>query len=323
MRYYRIAITNASSGAPVRTYTSFANGKTIPGALNIELDIPVTPYAQPMGSAMVRVWGISLQDIGQASDLNNQVIEVYGGMQKGLPLAKPSQNGLIVRGQIFQAFGNWIGVDQTLDLIIATATGTEIKPKNIVLNWKAGTTMATAIRTTLSTAFPDYKPPTINIDPKLVLPADEVGFYENITQFAKTVKVISQQIIGGNDYAGVDITPSENSFTVLDGSTQTKPRAIAFEDMIGQPTWVNPRGIQFKCVMRADLKVNDYVKMPPSLVVSGAATVNPRVSAKSIFQGVFRIVQIRHVGNFRAPDAAAWITTIDANSVITSVITGQ
>ncbi len=115
MRSYDILITQPSTGALVQRFTSRdASGRAIPGALNIEWDIPVAPFATPMGAAWVRVWGVSLAQISQSSDLNGMNIQVFGGMQKGLPLANPMQYGLLVQGQIFQAFGNWIDTNQTL-----------------------------------------------------------------------------------------------------------------------------------------------------------------------------------------------------------------
>src|SRR5579875_2215617 len=146
MRYYSIIISDPATGQvlvpdPVTrkftrvepgplaaTYTSLAGnpalGVTLPGALNIELDVPVSPMSTPLAGSYLRVWGISLQEIAQWNDLQGKAIDVYAGMQKGLPLAKPQQAGLIFHGKIFQAFGNWQGTNQTLDLIINPDLGT-------------------------------------------------------------------------------------------------------------------------------------------------------------------------------------------------------
>lgn len=124
MRFYDIQISDPASGTQLARFTSydFVNQATIPGALNIELDIPVAPYFVPDVSAYVSVWGIGLQNIAQARDFNNLAIKVYGGMKKGLPLAKPQQAGLLIAGEIQQAYGNWIGTEQTLDLQIRPST---------------------------------------------------------------------------------------------------------------------------------------------------------------------------------------------------------
>lgn len=313
MRYYDIQITNPSGGAPVKRFTSFQNGKSIPGALNVELDIPVVPFATPMGAALVRIWGISLDDIGQASDLNNMNVAVYAGMQKGLPLANPAQAGLIVQGVIFQALGNWIGTSMTLDLFVMPSTGSQAQPKNIVINWKKGTPFADAIKNTLSTAFPGYTA-DVKISDKLVLAHDEPGYYQTVTQFAQYVKQVSLDIVGADNYAGVDIMLSQKAFAVTDGTTPSNPTKIAFQDLIGQPTWIDPLSIQFKCAMRADLSVGGAATMPQSIATQSVQANSPLVNAKSIFQGTFQIKMIRHVGNFRQPDASSWVTTVDAFS---------
>lgn len=306
MRYYKIVVGD-------RTFSSYENGKNIPGALDIELDIPVTGYAQPMGAGGVMIKGVSLKDIGQASNFNGKDIVIYAGMQKGLPLAKPGQSGLIVRGSVFQATGNWQGTNQNLFFVIQPSTGTNATPENIVLNWKKGTKMSDALQSTLSIALPDLSL-DININDNLVLTADEYGYYSTLTQFASYVKIVSQNIIGG-DYAGVDIVISDKTIKVYDGSSQTDPILIDFKDMIGQPTWLNNLTIQTALVMRADLTVGDYIKFPPAQTTTNPGSTFPGgPSQQSVFQGVFQINQIRHVGSFRQPDGNSWVTVVDANS---------
>lgn len=308
MRYYAIKLFDASGGL-VREWASAPGGKNDPGALNVELDVPVVSFATPMGNAFVRVWGISLREIGQASDLNGKRIEVYAGMSKGLPLANPRQAGLILSGTVLQAFGNWVGTNQTLDMIVTVGGGSPDDPKNIVLNWKKGTPLATALASTLSTAFPDVKQ-NIAIDPKVVLAADEVGFYGSMTQFAAYLKEVSRTIIGGT-YPGVDVVLKDGTFSAFDGSTPTTPKVIAFNDLIGQPTWIGPLEMQFNAIMRADLSVGDYMTLPRGQVTVTAESLSQYRNA-SVFQGTFVATLLRHVGNFRNPSGESWITTVNA-----------
>jgi hypothetical protein len=103
MRYYRIEIDGGST-----VFTSYENGQNIPGALQVELDIPVAAMHSPGNAgAFVKIWGVPLSMISQASNLNNKAIKVYGGFQKGLPLANPKQAGLLVQDYTYQSFGNW------------------------------------------------------------------------------------------------------------------------------------------------------------------------------------------------------------------------
>lgn len=318
MRYYRVEIGAAPSGNAGAVYTSLAGGKVDPGALQMEMDLPVYTFSAPMGNAYVRLTGVSLETVGQASDFNGAPIKVYGGMSAGLPLAKADQSGLLVQGTVFQAFGNWIGTDTSLELIIITNGGaTQGDPVNLTIDWKKGTALGDAIKTTMGTAFPDYTV-NINISQNLVLGEDEAGFYQTIEQFAAYVERVSQAILGG-DYRGVQITLQEKTFNVFDGTAQASPKTIDFNDLIGQPTWIGPGQIQFNCVLRADLSVGAYVKMPPAQVgVAPAAAASP-FRDKSVFQGSFQIDMVRHVGSYKQPDAQSWISTFNAHPVTPDV----
>jgi hypothetical protein len=341
VRYYSIIISDTATtdilvpnlnGKPgfsrvsrlsgLSTYTSLigqnpsAFGSTFAGAQNIEFDIPVAALNTPVGGAYVRVWGISLQEIAQANNLNNLSIKIYGGMAKGLPLANPSQSGLLLEGSIQQAFGNWQDVNMTLDMVINASYGTATQPANIILNWKKGQQFSSAIDSALAIAFPQYKR-NININTNLVLTEDaEPGYFQTVSQFAQYVKQKSQSILGA-DYQGVDILLTQNTFNVYDGSTQTNPKQILFTDLIGQPTWINPGQIHVETVLRADLNVGDYVKLPrtPLITTAGALSQYAQIKQGSAFQGTFMIDYIRHVGNYRQPTGTSWITTFDMHQV--------
>lgn len=341
MRYYSIVITDpvsgntlvpdpvtrqfkrVASGGNVATYTSLSAGSTVTtiggtqqGALKVELDIPTSPFATPQGGSHIKIWGISLTEIGQQSQLNGMNVKISGGMAKGLPLAKPQQSGVLAVGKIFQAFGNWSGVEMTLDLVIIPDAGTSDDPKNIVFNWKAGQTLANALGTTFSTAFPGMTQ-NINISSNLVLSSDEPGAYGSLVEFSQYVKRLSQSIIGG-DYTGVDIVFNQDQIYVFDGTTQNTPIQIAFEDMIGQPTWIDPATINVALVMRADLAVGKYVQFPQNLVAPYVLTATPAAAPnapsrnKSAFQGTFLVTVVHHFGSSRQQDAASWVTMINA-----------
>ena len=310
MRYYTIDILK--DGKIVKTYTSFKNNITIPGALNIEMDIPVYELGLPMGMAYLKIWGISLQDISSATDLANFDINVYAGMQKGLPLANPKQNGLILNGTIYQAFGNWQDTNMTLDFVIYPNIGTSNEPKNIVFTWAKGAFIGDAIKQALATPFPNYKP-NISVNPGLVASENFTGYYDSVIQLAKDLNTISSSIVKKKNYRGISVTVQENAFNVYDGTTITEPKKIEFTDIIGQCTWIDFATVQFKAIMRADLKVGDYVKLPPGQVTLGAqsfASLKDKLTFNTT-SNAFQIIRIRHVGNFRQADASAWVTVID------------
>jgi hypothetical protein len=310
------------------------NGQANPAALNIEFDIPVAPFHAPGGAAWLRVWGLGVADIGNASNLNGMSVAVYAGMSKGLPLANPQQAGLIMQGKILQAWGNWIGTAQTVDLhfIPGSNLGSPDTPANVPFTWQAGTPLATAIAQTLSIAMPGVTQ-QINISPKLVLNYDVTGWYQSMQQFADFINELSTgiignapafgslNIIGGAAYNGVVISTNGQMVRVADGTSPTQAtaiKAIAFQDLLGQPTWLEPGIISIKTVLRADLQIMDTISLPPSLVTVGNVDAAQYVASisqpanRTAFSGNFQIAQIHHYGNFRQADAESWNTTIQA-----------
>jgi hypothetical protein len=318
MRFYDIQI---GGDYPIQ-YTSFVNGVgPDPGALKVELDIPVAPFATPFGNPWVRIWGISIQQISQAAQLDGAPISVYGGMSPGLPLAQAAfndhQQGLLAKGTIFQAYGNWIGTNQTLDLILL-ANSNQVNALNIVLNWKKGAALGPAIQNCLQTALPNT-PINMAISPNLVLSRDDVGPYTSFEALGQHIKSVTQPILGGS-YPGVDISLRNGQFYVYDGTYPAgapTAKAINFYDLIGQPTWIEFPTIQFSTVMRADLSVGSIITLPPGQFTTTTASQS-QFRQKTAQQGKFQIVAVHHVGNSRAPGASNWITVFNANPYIGS-----
>lgn len=327
MRYYRIDLSD-NSGKPLylkslgQTLTSVApNGVANPGALNIELDAPVYPYSTgDAANTYVKIWGVGLQDLGLSLDLNGQIVTpstelvdkkivVRGGMSKGLPLANPAQQGVLLQGSVFQAFGNWRGTEMSLVLVVGPATGTQDQPVQFPFTWTAGTPLATALSNVLSVAFPGLKQ-QISISSNLVLGYTETGYYQSLRQFATWLNQRTQPIIGGT-YDGVHISTNGTSVVVWDGTVAPAADAvtqIAPQDLIGQPMWHSLSQITFQTVMRGDIGLQDVVKLPDT-ILSQDATAMLRFRDKTAFSGKFRVQKMHHFGNFRQPDAASWNTT--------------
>lgn len=337
MRYYDLTITDPKSGDVWQTgsdggfvkakkgttFTSYANGQPIPGALNIEIDMPVAPFATPQGQGNIVIWGVGIKQLSQASDLNGQNFVLRAGMQKGLPLAKPAQAGVIAAGQIYQAYGNWEGVNQTLNLI---GQGASLAPdRGVSFSWQPAGTLADALAETFSQAFPDYKQ-DIQISAAL-LNSDSVaecGHYDDLSQLSSFLldrTTAAGEIATGNSgYPGVQISLDYATKTLhaWDNTVAKTVRAIAFEDMIGQPTWIDPGTVNFKTVLRADIQLGDTVRFPAgltspyALTSQAAAAPGSPARNKSIFQGTFSIVEVHHFANLRQPDAGSWVTAFSA-----------
>ena len=322
-RYYDIQILNPTTGALLKRYTSFTNGKSDPGALKVEMDVMVAAVDEPFGTSYVRVWGIGLKDISQASNLNNANISVSAGMQKGLPLANPQQAGPIVTGSVAQAFGNWQDTNMTLDLQIRVGSyNPSPNPPNLVFNWLKGQPLSTAILDTLQTAYPGSKV-SISISPKLTNTETQVGFYGSplttstpaangaLVQFGIALRRLTMPILGGS-YPGVSIKRDGSTFSVYDGTVMPSTKALAFQDLIGQVSWNGPGTINFKTVMRSDISVGDVVKLPQGEVVLTTVQSYSQYSTIPTFQGLFQIKTVRHVGNSRGPSGNDWVTVFDA-----------
>jgi hypothetical protein len=322
MRYYRIEITKGdgspaldAKGNEIGAYTSFVNGKTIMGALNVELDIPLYTFDAPQGAAFVRIWGVGLWVVAQAANLNGLKIKVFAGMQKGLPLANIQPNpGIILQGVIQQAFSNYQGAVQTLDMIVQGDYGSQSEPKNLVLDCPAGTSLGDSVTKTLQSAFPNY-PITTNLSPNLVFNADLPAFYPTLNSLNAYLQGISKHIIGGKDYQGIKITFKNGGLSVFDGTDKTVAEQLRFIDLIGQPSWIDAGTINFKTVLRADFQVGDYVKLPTQGIVATTAQSYSQYRDSSAFKGKFLLTSVRHLGNFRQRDANSWVTVFNAATV--------
>ena len=223
---------------------------------------------------------------------------------------------VLCRGTINQAFGNWQGTSQTLELMIVAVPPDAILPDGITLplnisfRWPFRTSLADAIKATLSVAMPSYSV-NVNISPNLVYTEDFAGYYWTITQFAQMLYKLSKGILKAQDYSGISVVVESQTINVFDGTVQPPVKSIAFTDLIGQPTWMGVSQINFKCVMRADIHVGDHVTLPKVQTTTTAAS-NSQFRDRSIFQGTFEVQSVRHIGNSRGQDANNWVTVFDA-----------
>jgi hypothetical protein len=326
------------------TTTGGVSGGTILGALNVGFDIPAAPFNQPQGQARLKIWGVGLNMISQSANFNPNPlatpykpganISISAGMQKGLPLANPAQAGLLVQGTVFQAWGNWQLTEQTLEFLFNP--GSMQQNQQIQWKWPAGMPLATALQTTFQQAFSQYKlvvdPANITIAPDIQQASEESGTYDNIFQFAAYIQDRSQTIgaqTHGSDYSGVLITITGNSIFAYDSLNPRKTITLNFQDLIGQPTWVEPRTISFKTVLRSDIAIGNLIKFPVdsqgqpvivapyALTSQAAATPGFPARSQTAFQGQFSVSRVQHFANFRQADADSWVTAFEAVSLTT------
>lgn len=325
MRYYDLQI-KASSGGNTLSYTSHPGGPSQPpdpGALQVEMDLIVLNASSLTGgtsdiNSYVRLWGIPINVISQAQDYNNGTLTIKGGMGKGLPLADPSQSGTLLTGLVNQCFGNWLGTDMTLDLLLSAGGGPKAgpTPRNLTQDWKANTPMSQAIQTTLQTAFPGSKV-TVNVSDKLIKNSDQPGYYQSLTQYADYVRQVSAGIVGNSvaNYQGVQIafTPTGEIRVYDQTSKAGNTKEVKFTDLIGQPTWLRPFTIMVTVAMRADIIQGDRITLPQTQIqtTGQAFSAYSGLRQSSIFKGTYQVQKVRHVGNYKQASALGWVTHLE------------
>ena len=101
----------------------------------------------------------------------------------------------------------------------------------------------------------------------------------------------------------------------------SKLTTLKFQDLVGQPTWVDPGTVNFRTVMRADIVLGSAVQFPQGvqapyvLTTQGAAQPNSPAMDKTSFQGTFNVIEVHHWGNSRDPNGDSWVTAYSAVSL--------
>lgn len=325
MRYYDITLIPQGGGQPVRHWSSHPNFTYDPGALNVEFDMPIVSYGTPAGAMALTIHGVAREDISQAYQFAGMELSVSGGMKAGLPLANPNQAGVLLRGQVFQAFGNWEGTDMRLDLIVYPSRYTIDDPGNFILFWNAGQSLAEALTATLTTAYPEM-PISINIGDNLVFDYPEAHYCATLEELAQLVADITHDVFKQK----VTITIQAGKIVIYDTTHKPNPIEIQFTDLIGQPTWINQGIMQMKTVMRADLQVGSIIRMQdvsyqgqkitfpnaPGFTTTFASSALSEYGGglsstgkdSLTFKNNFAINELRHIGNYRSVSGEDWCT---------------
>jgi hypothetical protein len=325
-RYYDIQIfTTQSLGTPnpkpFRHWTTLPNGVNDPGALQVEFDFfSYLDAGSGTDGSTITIHGVPLTDITQAQQFagatpgSGMQIIVKGGMSAGLPLNDPKQSGLILSGQIFQSFGNWVGTEMNLNFVVYGSLSTIKSPGNFVMNWKAGTTLADALTQCIKVAYRTSYP-NLSVTSRIaryVNTHDRMHVVSTLSQLGKWASKTTQAPVFVS-------TPINGGIIISDGSTAGKLKQIAFNDLIGQPTWNAVNTMQLTTVMRADIQIGDFIKMPqgsqgaPGFVQTAAASTPTGLKYKTAFQGDFIVRSVRQVGNFRDVQGSSWATVFECS----------
>lgn len=340
MRFYDISIFYPQQYPPepnaepkiYKEYSSLRNGVFNPGNLMVEFDIQRFGESTPKGLSCITIWGISPKDMQQATqDMFGMTIKMWVGMSKGLPLAK-SRSGLALEGTIWQVLGNWQGTELRLDLIVTAGPVSAVDtaplaPVDLTFPWDKGMKLSVALeqcfRRLVGYRF------SINVSDRLINNFDRPWFCGSLSYLAKDLNAFSKSIIKDAGYSGVEITMvNGNEIRVFDNdfsnhqdksskksalSRNNNPTQIEFTDLIGQPTWVQFGTVSIPCIMRSDIQVGDYIRMPKDSRPTIQASSYSQFRNDTAFSGDFLVSSVRMLGNSRHPDANSWVTVIEAH----------
>lgn len=334
MRYYDIKVfkTSDTSGEPYKQYSSLKNGVYNPGCLMVEFDIQRFGESTPKGETWITLWGISPKEMQQArQDMFGMTLKMEVGMSAGLPLAKGGKRGLVLQGTIWQVLGNWQGTELRMDLIVtagpvSSTNPAPLAPINLTLPWNKGMKLSVALAQCFQT-LGGYRF-SVNVSDRLVNNYDSAMFCGSLTELATKLNALSKSVVKDAGYSGVEIAMvNGNEIRVFDNdfahhqdkdpkksasNRRNNPTQLKFTDLIGQPTWVRFGTVSIPCVMRSDIQVGDYIRMPKDSRPMIQASSYSQFRDDAAFTGDFRVSSVRMLGNSRQPDANSWVTVLEA-----------
>lgn len=326
MRYYRVEITDKDGNTPLDSAGNpigpFDTSDTPGRGLQIEFDALITGYDVVNAGTLVVMSGLPITVLSQSVQLSGCQVNIYAGFSDGLPLANSAQQGMIISGQIYNPYANWIGTHQTLNLIVnpSPLLNDSGQARSITLDGKKGERLADVLQRALTTAFPEFTI-DISISNLLVLAEDGVGVYSRLGQLATAIRSQSYSIINTDDYTGVQMMMQNRIIRIFDNTAATgAPIEILPQELVGQPTWIGPVSVSYKCPLRADLRCGDKIHLPQDIISgpSSLLSVNTERSYSMLrnsvnFTGEFLITSVRHVGDYLNPDSNnAWNTIYEA-----------
>lgn len=334
MRYYEINILD-DDNTIIKQYSSLKNGVHNPGCLMVEFDIQRVGESTPSGETHLTIWGIGPKEMQQArSNLYGKKIQIFVGMSPGLPLAGKWNRRLALLGTILQVFGNWQGTELRLDFIIVAGPITQnsfgrLGPIQLTFPWSAGRALSSALAQCFMT-LGGYRP-NISVSDRLILNYDRPMFCGSLQDLAKDLKAFSLSKIKDPGYSGVEIAVvngneirvwdndytnhSDSSSRVSASSRKVSPIQIEFNDMVGQPTWINFGVVSLVCVMRCDIQNGDHILMPKKARAMIQASSYSQYRDDSAFNGEFMVQSVRMLGNSHQPNAESWVTVIESSPV--------
>lgn len=327
MRYYRLEIINPKTGKPP-VYGSgnpigpFDTSRTPGCGLHVEFDVEVVGLDVVNSGTMLTIYGLPIDMLKQSVSLQGCQVRMFAGFSRGLPLANPDQQGEIIYGEIYLAYANWIGTNQTLNLVINPTPRKKEDGSPFSINGKgeAGEKVGDVIARALKEAFPK-KLIECQVSDSLVLPERWAASYQDVGSLAMVVRNASIAMMRDEKYSGIAISILSDRIRIYDNASAKwgEPKTIHAHELSGQPTWIAPFTVSFKCPMRGDIRCGDVVKLPEGLYSGAASIVMANTTAPAVmtrnsttFTGKFLVKSVRHIGAYLTADGDAWVTVFEA-----------
>lgn len=323
MRRYRIVITpsdttstnnvNGTSVSAGRSliYDSQINGQDNPSALDIAFDVVVAGMDLALPGSYIQVFGVPITEVSKVRRWQGAKISLWGGFSSGFPLADASQYGLLAKGTILQAYGNWSGLDQSV-VFVLTAAGTD---REVNFYWEKGKTLSSAVSSALY-QYTGYKFKSM-LTNDAVATQTVAHYSDSIYTFGQYLKEYTNSIGLASGLNGVLLVCNGDSITLYDSPVSSNVTTINFNDFQGQPLYFGYGGptVQTALNLRHDLSIGSKFKFPNE-VSTGYLMNTPSSMAtlpkdNSIISGTFIANSIRHIGKFRDPHADSWVTVVD------------
>ncbi|MDF7674219.1 hypothetical protein PT277_02305 [Acetobacteraceae bacterium ESL0709] len=312
------------------------------GALDIEFKVDQVSLDN-YTLASITIYGVDSDVLNMADSMEGRVVELRGGMGKGLPLSNPALYGQILYGTVVTGAASWTGPNTSLTLYVkphvatsdkedvdlnkrVTITDDQNKKKKsqnaFIVNIKKGDQIRDALGKCVQPHFKDYKILfESTLAENLTADKDFANYYEKLEDFAYD--------IGGKEdclwkyYTGLNlkIYTQDKFFIFADGTSDKDPKQIEFSQMIGQPSWDGKDNIiKFSCLLRADLHIGDKIILPLfddlGKPVDDTVQKLPATKHKSRYSGVFYITAVNYYGWFRSKEGKDWNATYSVKPFI-------
>jgi hypothetical protein len=300
MRAYSIRILN-KDGSEFLAIDSQPSG-----SLHIELDAVLTADFGSSSYVTLSIYGLPIKYQLSAKDMQEKYINIYGGHKPGLPLANPSQYGLIVKGAIFFSTGIREGNQNYITLSIYPSSFDFGYPSNTTIVVKKGENAGAALKQSIAASGYGGNINVV-VSQKNIAQSDMYGAYASFEQMCYDVyEKFKISIIFNSSTGSLDIFDDEIV------RNPPKIKTIEIFDSIGQPTFTGIETATAKLSLRGDIFVGDTIKIVDKVLTRqtrDAFAVNTR--SRLGFKGLFFVNSTTHTASYYSKDDASWSTTLE------------